>query len=603
LPAIKNTGEIGDTLVTFGKQSKIKLISDIIPLKKKSQTANPQPDQTITRDTVAPAYSSQPLQPMASGNNINRQNSNGSQPPTNLDGERSHAEIMVIIVALMLAMLLAALDQTIVSTALPHIAIDLKGLNKLSWVVTAYLITSAVTTPLYGKISDQFGRKKIFMTAIIIFLIGSVLCGLSQNMNQLIIFRGLQGIGAGGLMSLALAVVGDIIPPRQRGRYQGYFGGVFAVSSIIGPLLGGFFTDHLSWRWIFYINIPLGIIALSAISARLHLPVRKTEHRIDFLGAGLLACSVVCLLLITVFGGTTYAWQSSQIYGMAIGGILSGILFIIREHYAAEPIIPLRLFKSDIFRISSILSLLSGGVMFGALIFIPEYQQIVRGYSATKSGLLMLPLIFGLLVSMIISGRLISKLGKYRIFPIFGTAVTIVAMWLFSHIALNTSQRTLSLWMIILGVGIGSYMQVMTLAVQNSVDRKDMGTATSVVTFFRSMGSSFGTAIFGAILTARLTHYLLGFLPQSASNHINTKSIQESTAILSQLPSAIVHDIYLAFSYAFHDVFLWAIPFAVLTFIVSFFLRETPLKNTTRETAEGEAFEGRHDTAAEGHHA
>jgi EmrB/QacA subfamily drug resistance transporter len=510
------------------------------------------------------------------------------------DGERSHAEIMVIMVALMLAMLLAALDQTIVSTALPRIAVDLHGLNKLSWVVTAYLIASAVTTPLYGKISDQLGRKKIFQAAIIIFLIGSVLCGLSQNMDQLIVFRGLQGIGAGGLMSLALAVVGDIIPPRQRGRYQGYFGGVFAVSSVIGPLLGGFFTDHLSWRWIFYINIPLGILALSAIAARLHLPVRKTEHRIDFLGAGLLAGSVICLLLVTVLGGNSYPWMSAPIYELAISGIVFGILFVIREMYAAEPVIPLRLFRSDIFRVSSLLSLLSGAVMFGALIFIPEYQQIVRGYSATKSGLLLLPLIGGLLVSMIMSGRIISKIGKYRLFPIFGTAVTTFALWLFSHIALTTSQLTLSIWMVVLGIGIGSYMQVMTLAVQNSVDRKDMGTATSVVTFFRSMGSSFGTAIFGALLTARLTHYLVALLPASAAGHVNTKAVQQSTAGLAQLPPAIVHDIYEAFSFAFHDVFLWTVPFAALTFVVSFFLRESPLKTTTKETAEGEAFEGEH---------
>lgn len=546
--------------------------------KKPEQAVVVQPD-TQTQQAAAPAVGA-PVTPPAQ------------------EGERSHAEIMVIIVALMLAMLLAALDQTIVSTALPRIAVDLNGLNKLSWVVTAYLIASAVTTPLYGKISDQFGRKKIFQAAIVIFLIGSILCGASQNMDQLILFRAVQGVGAGGLMSLALAVVGDIISPRQRGRYQGYFGGVFAVSSVIGPLLGGFFTDHLSWRWIFYINIPLGILALSAIAARLHLPVRKTEHRIDFLGAGLLACSVVCLLLVTVFGGGTYAWMSTPIYALAGGGIMSGILFVIREHYAAEPIIPLRLFRSDIFRVSSLLSLLSGAVMFGALIFIPEYQQIVRGYSAMKSGLLMLPLIFGLLVSMIISGRTISKIGKYRIFPIVGTAITTFALWLFSHIALTTSQLTLSIWMVVLGIGIGSYMQVMTLAVQNSVDRKDMGTATSVVTFFRNMGSSFGTAIFGALLTAQLTHYLITLLPSSAASQVNTKSIQQSTAGLAQLPPEIVHDIYEAFSFAFHDVFLWAVPFAVLTFVVSFFLRETPLKTTTRDTAEGEAFEGRHEQHA-----
>ncbi|HUB93705.1 MAG TPA: MDR family MFS transporter [Verrucomicrobiae bacterium] len=506
--------------------------------------------------------------------------------------ERSHAEIMVVVVALMLAMLLAALDQTIVSTALPRIASDLNGLNKLSWVVTAYLITSAVVTPLYGKISDQLGRKKVFQTAIIIFLVGSALCGLSQNMDQLIFFRGLQGIGAGGLMALVFAIIGDIIPPRQRGRYQGYFGGVWAISSIVGPLLGGFFTDSLSWRWIFYINLPFGLIALSAIAARLHLPVRKIQHRIDFPGAILLGGSVVSLLLLTVLGGATYPWKSAPIYELGAGGVLLALLFVLWEARAREPIIPLRLFRNDIFSVSSLLSLLSGAAMFGAMTFIPEYQQIVRGDSAMKSGLLLLPLVGGLMAAMIPSGRLISKFGKYRIFPIVGTAVTSFGLWLFSHISLSTTQLTLSIWMVVLGLGIGLYMQVMTLAVQNSIERKDMGTATSVVTFFRSMGASFGTALFGALLTSRLTHYLGIYLPASAAGHVNTKTIQQGTAGFRLLPPSILEDVLQSFVHAFHDVFLFAVPLALLAFVIAFFLREAPLKSSTRETAEGESFEG-----------
>lgn len=508
--------------------------------------------------------------------------------------ERSHAEIMVVVVALMLAMLLAALDQTIVSTALPRIASDLHGLSKLSWVVTAYLITSAIGTILYGKISDQLGRKKVFQSAIIIFLIGSALCGLSQNMDQLIFFRALQGIGGGGLTSLVFAIIGDIIPPRQRGRYQGYFGGVWAVSSVAGPLLGGFFTDSLSWRWIFYINIPLGIIALLTIAARLHLPVHKIEHKIDFPGAALVTVSVVCLLLMTVLGGVTYPWLSAPIYELAAGGIIAGLLFLWRETRAKEPIIPLRLFRNDIFAVASLLSLLSGAAMFGAMTYLPEYQQVVRGYSPMKSGLLLLPLVGGMMSAMIPSGRIISKIGRYRIFPIAGTLVTALGLWLFSHVALGTSQAILSVWMVVLGFGMGLYMQVMVLAVQNSIERKDMGAATATVTFFRSMGASFGTAIFGAILTSRLAHYLRIYLPSNVSSHLTTRSLEQGRASLTQVPPNIVHDILQAFAHAFHDVFLITVPFALLTFAVSFFLREVPLKTSTRERAEGESFEGQH---------
>ncbi len=501
--------------------------------------------------------------------------------------ERSHEEIMVILVALMLAMLLAALDQTIVATALPRIATDLHGLNKLAWVATAYLLTSAISTPLYGKIGDQFGRKKIFQFAIVLFLIGSALCGQARNMNELVIFRGLQGIGAGGLMSLSMTIVGDVVSPRQRGKYLGYFGAVFAVSSVAGPLLGGFFTDSLSWRWVFYINLPLGILALYAIATRLHLPVNKGDHKIDYIGAGLLTVTVVPIILATVWGGVTYPWGSATIIGLFVGGAVAAAIFTLweRRQPAAEAMLPTHMFKNDIFTVSIILSLLVGVAMFAAILFIPEYQQVVLGYSAVKSGLLLLPLVVGMLTALIVSGQLITRWGRYRIFPIVGTLVAAFGVWLFSHLSLHTSQITLSMWMVVLGIGIGSFMQVMTLAVQNAVPRAELGVATGAATFFRSMGSSLGGAIFGAILTNRLAVHLKQLLPHfsgQSSGLAQSVVTGVTPASLHKLPPSISHDIFEAFVLSFHDMFLLAIPVLLLAFIAALFLREAPLRETTR---------------------
>ena len=381
-------------------------------------------------------------------------------------------------------------------------------------------------------------------------------------------------------MSLVMVIVGDVIPPRHRGRYMGLFVGVFGLSSVVGPLLGGFLTDSLSWRWIFFVNIPLGAVALSAVATRLHLPVHKRNHKIDYLGAGLLSADSVCLLLATVWGGTTYSWASTQIIGLLAAGLVLSAAFIFQETRASEPIIPMSLFKNDIFTVSVILSLLSGIAMFAAILYIPLYQQIVRGNSPTESGLLMLPLMAGILVSSITSGRLTSKFGRYRIFPIVGTLGLAVGLWLFSHLTLTTSEWILGFWMLVIGASLGAFMQVMTLAIQNSVDQREMGTAVSSATFFRSIGSAFGGAIFGSILINRLSLHLKESLPAgSGLSHINISNIQSGTGLTNLSPDA-AHTVLQSFVFSFHDMFLLAVPIALLAFVVSLRLRETPLKSS-----------------------
>jgi EmrB/QacA subfamily drug resistance transporter len=486
--------------------------------------------------------------------------------------------LATVFAALMLGMFLAALDQTIVSTALPTIVGDLGGLSHLSWVVTSYLLASTVSTPIYGKLGDMYGRKPVFLAAIVIFLAGSMLAGLSQSMDQLIAFRFLQGAGAGGLMVTAQAIIGDIVPPRERGRYIGLIGGVFAVASVAGPLLGGFFVDQISWRWVFYVNMPVGLIAILIVIFKLQLRTPHNRHRIDYLGATLLSGGVGALILLTSWGGVEYGWGSATIIGLGVLGVVLLAGFLWQERRAQEPIVPLTLFRSRIFNLASGMGATIGMAMFGAIVFIPLYLQLVYGSSATKSGLQMLPLMLGLLTAAILSGRAISRLGRYRMFPIAGTATLVAGMFLLSRLGPDTAQWLASLYMLVVGVGIGLVMQVLVLVVQNDAEPEHIGVATATATFFRSMGGSFGVAIFGAIFAARLTHEL-GHLPASVVARLGS-GVQINPAQAAQLPPGIHEQFLVAFAHALHGVFLWGMAIAIVPFVLSWFIKEKPLRTT-----------------------
>jgi EmrB/QacA subfamily drug resistance transporter len=491
----------------------------------------------------------------------------------------SRRQIVLVFSALMLGMFLAALDQTIVSTALPTIVGDLGGASHLSWVVTAYLLASTVSTPLWGKLGDLYGRKRFFQAAIVLFLIGSMLSGLSQSMLELICFRAVQGLGGGGLIVGAQSIIGDIVSPRDRGRYVGLFGAVFGAATVLGPLAGGFLTQYLSWRWVFYVNVPIGIIALVVTAVALPTVINRISHVIDYLGAFALTLAASFLVLFTSLGGTSMPWSSWTVIGFGVGGLVMTVVFLLIENRAQEPVIPLRLFKNRVFSASSAIGFVVGFAMFGALTFLPQFFQLVKGVTPTASGLRLLPLMGGLFGASIASGQIISRTGKYKRYPVIGTALMTVGLALMATVGVTTSGWVIALYMLVFGIGLGCVMQVLVLAVQNSVGYEDLGTATASANFFRMIGGSFGVAVFGAIfanvLPGNIAKQLHVVIPKGKLGDLTPQS-------LHALPASIQEGVVHAIAASIQTIFWVSVPIGAIAFGLTWLLPEVKLRSTVR---------------------
>lgn len=507
-------------------------------------------------------------------------------------------EVMIVLPGLMLAMMLAMLDNMIVGTAMPRIVGELNGLEYFTWVTTAYVLGTTVSTPIWGKLGDLYGRKNIFLGSIVLFLVGSALCGMAGSelfggtdggMTELIAFRAIQGLGAGGLIVNVMAIIGDLVPPRERGQYQGIMAAIMSLAMIAGPLVGGFITDHLDWRWAFYVNLPLGGIALVWLVLKLHLPKYRTEHRIDWLGAGVLTAGITALVLITSWGGQQhgYPWGSWQILSLAVVAVVALGLFIPIERRAAEPIMPLHVFRDRNFTLISLVGFLLGFAMFGAISFLPLFQQTVQGATATNSGLLLLPMMASMMVVSLFVGQAITRTGKYKIYPVIGGAVMAIATFLLSLQDVNTPAWQTGVFIAILGLGMGFLMQTSMLIAQNSVEQKDLGVASSAATFFRSIGGSFGVSLFGAIFNNHLTSSLTEKLGPEAAKAVVSGGGRMDPAAMSQLPGQVRTGLLESLAGAISGVFGWAILFAVFVPLLAAFLKEVPLRGAEPSTADG----------------